>query len=211
MRLAPEGWVGLSILAVIGFAVMAGGGGIWGWVPIGLGAVGWAFFCRHPVRRPPPAPDLWVAPADGRVVACEPQPEGGHRVGIFMQVWDVHVNRAPFAGVVTAQVGQRGRFRPAFRPDAPRVNEQVHTYIVSDGQSWRLIQTAGVLARRIRRWVRPGQWVDRGQPVGMILLGSRVDVLLPTGVLPTVQVGQRVRAGETPIARGVYATQADRS
>ncbi|GBC85812.1 Phosphatidylserine decarboxylase proenzyme [bacterium HR11] len=123
----------------------------------------------------------------------------------------MHVNRAPFAGVVTAQVGQRGRFRPAFRPDAPRVNEQVHTYIVSDGQPWRLIQTAGVLARRIRRWVRPGQWVDRGQPVGMILLGSRVDVLLPAGVVPTVRVGQRVRAGETPIARGGYAVQADGS
>jgi phosphatidylserine decarboxylase len=211
MRLTPEGWWGLAGWVAVGVVLMHGGTSPWIWVPVGLGAIGWAFFCRHPIRRPPSDPDLWVAPADGRVVACEPHPEGGWRVGIFMQVWDVHVNRAPFAGVVIAQVGQRGQFRPAFRAEASRVNEQVHTYIVSDGRSWRLVQTAGILARRIRRWVRPGQRLDRGQPVGMILLGSRVDVFLPPGVIPTVQVGQRVRAGETSIARGEYATQTDAS
>ena len=209
MRFAPEGWWGVIACAFIaGTWIWLGRPDIaWIW---GIPAALWMWFCRHPRRYPPPDPDLWVAPADGRVCVCDRQPDGRWRIGIFMQLWDVHVNRAPQTGWVVDQLRQRGRFRPAYQEGVERQNACLYTYLHTDHRPWTIVQIVGILARRIRTWIRPGMYIRRGDPIGIILLGSRVDVVLPVGVHPLVQVGTRVRAGETAIARGVqhdaYAT-----
>ena len=163
-------------------------------------AMAWAAFCRHPHRTPPIDPGLWVAPADGAVVEVTPESDGKTRIGVFMNLWHVHVNRLPYEGRIVSIVHQRGRFYPAFRPVARKVNEQVQMLVESPVGTYRLRQIAGVAARRIRCWRRPGWRGRTGEAFGMILLGSRVDVVLPPGVKARVAPGEHVRAGESVIA-----------
>ncbi len=122
-----------------------------------------------------------------------------------MNVWNVHVNRAPREGRIVSVLHQKGRFLPAFHRQASKVNEQVHTVVETARGSYRVIQIAGILARRIRFWKAPDVLIRRGEPFGMILLGSRVDVVLPPGVTVVVQTGMKTRAGETVLARDHHA------
>lgn len=199
-----EGVVGLCILAIItlllvllfDYRILAIS------LPLGLG---WALFCRNPVRRVPREPGVWVAPADGKVVEIQQLPDGRHRMGIFMNVWNVHVNRAPEDGRILSVMRQKGRFLPAFDERAKRLNEQVITTVSNPGGTYQIVQIAGILARRIRFWRTPDQYLKRGETLGMILLGSRVDVIFPPGVHVTVTMGQKTRAGETIIARHNHA------
>jgi phosphatidylserine decarboxylase len=166
-----------------------------------------AFFFRDPERTAPRDERVILSPADGRVVTLEKNlwearflAAPATRVGIFMSPLDVHVNRVPISGQVASVHYQPGQFRPAFAADASNVNEQ-NAVTIQDAQGRRvlLVQVAGILARRIVCAVKGGEYVHQGDRYGMIMLGSRVDVYCPPEVELRVQIGQRVRAGETII------------
>jgi phosphatidylserine decarboxylase len=166
-----------------------------------------AYFFRDPERDAPEDERLIVAPADGRVVTIETNCQDTRflsapatRVGIFMSPLDVHVNRTPVSGQVTSVRYQPGQFRPAFAADATEVNEQ-NAVVIQDAKGRRiaLVQVSGILARRIVCYLQGGERVHQGERYGMIMLGSRVDIYCPTEVMLTIQVGQRVKAGETVI------------
>ena len=173
-----------------------------------------AFF-RDPIRTTPKGEGLIVAPADGMVtmIADVPPPreltgEGGldgeryTRVSIFMSVFDVHINRTPIAGEVKRVVYISGKFLNADLDKASEDNERQHILVEGgDGTRIGFTQIAGLVARRIVPWVKPGDFVAAGQRVGLIRFGSRVDVFLPAGTAPQVLLGQRTVAGETIVGR----------
>lgn len=185
-----------------------------GW--IGLIATGWcAYFFRDPERVTPVREGLVVSPADGLVlpiVAAPPPPElemGSDpltRVSIFMNLFDVHVNRIPCAGRVVKRTYRPGRFVNASFDKASEGNERLALRLAleeGEGGSRRelgLVQIAGLVARRILCDVEEGRRVRTGERFGIIRFGSRVDVYLPPGLSPLVAAGQRLLAGETVIA-----------
>jgi phosphatidylserine decarboxylase len=165
------------------------------------------YFLRDPERQTPAGDGLFVAPADGRVVTVQQIEEPDFlqgpaiQVSIFMSVLDVHVNRAPMAGEVAFQAYRPGRFLPAYRREASTENESNLLGLV-EGETRILIkQVAGILARRIVCWSSVGQRLARGQRFGLIKLGSRVDLFLPSDVKVLVALDEKVRAGETVLAR----------
>ena len=177
-------------------------------------AVWTAAFFRDPVRHIPQGSDLIVAPADGLVShirtmipPMELISDGGlpsaycTRVSIFMSVFDVHINRAPITGSINLVSHIDGHFRNAADPEAGEVNERQHLVLMrGDGLRVGVTQVAGLLARRIVGFVKPGDTVAAGQRIGLIRFGSRVDVWLPNGIAPRVALGQRCIAGETILA-----------
>lgn len=164
-----------------------------GLVTAGIGAAVFSFF-RDPERTLGEGGVL--AAADGVVSAIEREADGRIRIATFMRLHDVHVNRAPLAGVVRNVRYRPGGYRPAYRKDSD-VNERLEWTIDSDLGQLQLVQIAGLVARRIVGYSRPGDRIERGQRIGMIRFGSRVDVTLPPGVACGVHVGQRVRAGRS--------------
>lgn len=199
---------GFFVLAVmLGF--------IWGplfWV--GLILTLWcAYFFRDPQRTTPIDPWLVTSPADGLVVHVgmrKPPPELGVDleprccVGIFMNVFDVHVNRTPVAGTVTRRAYHAGKFLNASLDKASDENERMSWAVRPHGYAEEvlLVQIAGLVARRIVPFVNVGASVDAGERIGLIRFGSRCDVYLPPGLIPRVLVGQRCIAGETVLADG---------
>lgn len=195
-----------------------------GW-PMLLLSLGVFAFFRDPERVIPQANNAIVAPADGIVsliMEAEPprelQIEDGSgfaalpsgpvtRVSIFMSVFDVHINRSPIAGTIRRVVYVPGKFMNADLDKASEENERQHILVEgSDGQMIGFTQIAGLVARRIVPLVKPGDTVAKGQRVGLIRFGSRVDVYLPKGTDPKVLMGQTVIAGETILAEvGVQA------
>jgi len=173
-----------------------------------------AAFFRDPVRTTPKGEGLVIAPADGMVtmIATVPPPpeiagseglgdEPLVRVSIFMSVFDVHINRAPIAGRISRVVYIAGKFLNADLDKASEDNERQHIVVEgNDGTRIGFTQIAGLVARRIVPWIKPGDFVVAGQRVGLIRFGSRVDVFLPQGTAPRVLLGQRTIAGETVIA-----------
>lgn len=196
MRVAPGGLPIAGVFLAIGAGIVALGRSPWGGVGIAAGlAVLW--FYRDPARSNE-APGL-LAPADGRVRAVEADGDRV-RLAIFLNLWDVHVVRAPWAGRVADRTRVAGHRSPAFLERAAE-NAGVAFDIVGGS----VVLRAGVLARRVRPYVGTGEAVDRGERIGHIALGSRVDVVLPPAVGlgdVVVSVGDRVRAGETVIADG---------
>jgi len=195
-----------------------------GWPMLLLSAGVFAFF-RDPERVVPQADNAIVAPADGLISLIsevEPPPEllvedgSGFealppgpvtRVSIFMSVFDVHINRSPIAGTIRRVVYVPGKFMNADLDKASEENERQHILVEGgDGRMIGFTQIAGLVARRIVPFVKPGDTVARGQRVGLIRFGSRVDVYLPAGTAPKVLMGQKVIAGETVLAE--YGTQA---
>jgi phosphatidylserine decarboxylase len=171
-------------------------------IPVLL-AVFFLWFFRDPERVIPSEAGLIVSPADGVVTASEwiETPNGSRlRLSIFLNVFDVHVNRAPISGTVRAVEYRKGGFLNAMKPESTLTNEQ--TLVVLDAGDYEVSfkQIAGLLARRIVCKVQPGDVVARGQRVGMIKFGSRVDVLLPADAVPQVKNGQRVKGGATILA-----------
>ncbi len=170
-----------------------------------------ALFFRDPVRAVPQGTDLIVSPADGRIsmitdVAPPPQMGLGDapltRVSVFMNVFNVHVNRSPISGMVSRIVYIPGAFLNADLDKASEDNER-QQFVVKrgDGVEVGFVQIAGLVARRIIRFVSEGATVQVGERVGLIRFGSRVDVYLPQGTAPLVAVGQTMVAGETVLAR----------
>jgi phosphatidylserine decarboxylase len=191
-------WYGLPLVLI--------SGGLFG---LGMKAAGALFlvaavlvlnFFRDPERVIPSDPALIVSPADGKVVEIvEEQLEGCpvRRVSIFMSPFDVHVNRSPIAGTIRSVVYRAGRFHVASQARASLQNEQ-NTFTVQ-GEAGRVAvkQIAGLLARRIVFWKKAGDTVGRGERVGLIKFGSRVDVALDPRIELRVVTGDRVRAGSS--------------
>ena len=184
--------------------------GLCTFLPTGLLMALFAFllyFFRDPKRPSPDGDGLFLSPADGRVVEVhegqEPRfLEGeGLKIGIFMSLLDVHVNRAPVAGQVVVVEHVPGQFLQAFRPEASEVNE--HNLVGLKTRYGRVLvkQIAGIMARRVVCWVRPRESLEAGDRLGIVKFGSRVDLYLPPGVSPAVRVGDWARAGVTVIAR----------
>lgn len=189
-----------------------------GW-PLLLLSLGVFAFFRDPERVVPQSEDAIVAPADGLVTLIrkvEPPlelqgndgadgeglpGEAMTRISIFMSVFDVHINRAPIAGTVQRVIYVPGKFVNADLDKASEENERQHVLIRrGDGFAIGFTQIAGLVARRIVPFVKPGDTVAKGQRVGLIRFGSRVDVYLPAGTEPLVLMGQKIIAGETVLA-----------
>ncbi|MGA1866768.1 MAG: phosphatidylserine decarboxylase [Thermoplasmatota archaeon] len=142
-----------------------------------------------------------VSPADGRIMRMEAKRGGWWFVSIFMNIHDVHVNRSPWNGKVIDMVHHPGGFVPAFDKGSDR-NERVVIRLRTVNGTWEITQIAGAVARRIVPYVSPGQELKKGQRIGLIRFGSRVDMLfrMPTGMRMAVEPGQKVFAGRTGIA-----------
>ncbi len=157
------------------------------------------FFFRDPERKIPDEADAIVSPADGKIIRIDADDKGGSMVCIFLSVFDVHVNRAPIGGVITRRDHQRGRFLVAYDDRASVENERMELCISGDRElTFRLI--AGIVARRIVVWKRHGDRVEKGDRIGLIRFGSRVDILLPPDCEVAVKEGDRVSGGSSILA-----------
>ena len=163
-----------------------------------------AWFFRDPGRTPPNEPGAVISPADGKIVFCGDCPPGryygepGKMVSVFMNVFDVHVNRAPVSGRVVSVRYNPGKFHVASVDKASLENEQNGVVLETDGgYKVSYVQIAGLIARRIVCSLSEGDTVKQGQRVGMIRFGSRVDIILPASATLRVKKGGRVRAGES--------------
>jgi phosphatidylserine decarboxylase len=179
----------------------------YGWAA-GFAALGgfFAYFFRDPEREIPAGPGLVVSPADGRVVIAGPAdprwspPGAWQQVTIFLSPMDVHMNRTPVEGRVTRIEYRAGKFLPAYQEDANQ-NELNEVWIDHCGEPVVVRQIVGVLARRIVCRVAEGQQLARGERIGLMKFGSRMDVFLPVRAEILVRAGQHVVAGETVLAR----------
>ena len=200
-----DGYIyGLSLLAVAGLLVWATGSWAWSIAPVLLAA-----FFRDPQRTVPAGPGLIVSPGDGLVTETVTiaTPQGSRqRISIFLSVFDVHVNRSPIGGVIKAVQYRKGQYLNAMNPDSAEHNERNVVTVRGQGGAGgdtlevTFKQIAGLLARRIVFNLREGDSVERGQRVGLIKFGSRVDVLLPAEAALRVKVGQRVKGGSSVLA-----------
>jgi phosphatidylserine decarboxylase len=179
--------------------------------PVLLGAF-FLWFFRDPERRIPDTPGAVVSPADGKVTAISKFSQDGQarqRISIFLNVFDVHVNRAPIAGTITGLCYQKGKFGNAMSAGSSDANEQNIVTVQGDAQTVVFKQIAGLLARRIVFSPRTGDKLERGQRVGLIKFGSRVDVILDQAVDVSVKVGERVAGGSSIL--GVLRASASQS
>ena len=202
--LAPDAYRFALPLLGGGGLCLALGFGVAGVLLLGLGAFVTAFF-RNPSREIPPGERAVVAPADGKVIAVDEvelaEGEKGLRIGIFLSVFDVHVNRAPVSGRVVALERSGTQFLAAFDPNAEQRNVRLDmTLELASGARVRVAQITGLIARRIVCHPELGEWLPRGSRYGLIRFGSRTDVVLPPGSRALVAKGQRVRGGASLVA-----------
>ena len=193
-------WYACGLLAVSGLAWYLGGP-LWA-APELLLAAFVLYFFRDPERTVPEG-EVAVSPADGRVVDCsETQFEGMPvwKISVFLNVFNVHVNRSPIAGMIRKVHYTRGKYLVASRPEASSENEQ--NTVTVEGAHCTVVfkQIAGLIARRIVFTKKIGDRVECGERIGLIKFGSRVDVFLPAALRPQVSVGERVQAGTTVLA-----------
>ncbi|MGH7845082.1 MAG: phosphatidylserine decarboxylase family protein [Candidatus Binatia bacterium] len=201
MRIAREGYPLILVAAVVSVVAFYVD---WQWVGFLAAGIALIFagFFRDPDRQPPSGEGLVLSPADGRVVAIREAGESGTQLSIFLSPLDVHINRSPITGKVKEAQYQPGRFHAAFRDKASELNERnAITLVDPKGKRLRVVQIAGVLARRIVCYVKAGDSLDIGQRLGLIMFGSRVDVFFPPGAQTQVSEGQRVKGGETVIGK----------
>ncbi|MGD0294168.1 MAG: phosphatidylserine decarboxylase [Terracidiphilus sp.] len=202
-----DGYIyGLSLLAVAVVLAWATGNWAWSIAPVLLAAF-FLWFFRDPERTIPIDPGLIVSPGDGLVTetASINTPEGPRqRISIFLSVFDVHVNRSPIGGILTGVRYQKGRYMNAMNPDSADRNEQNIATVQGEGRDEGMEitfkQIAGLLARRIVFNRSEGDTVERGQRVGLIKFGSRVNVIVPAEATLRVKVGQRVKGGASVLA-----------
>lgn len=171
-------------------------------IPVLLGAF-FLWFFRDPERVVPSEPGLIVSPADGKVTevsATEFQGKPYTRISIFLNVFDVHVNRSPISGEIKEVVYRRGKFGNAMDPACAEANEQSIITVEGEGMVLVFKQIAGLLARRIVFNYKVGDRLARGQRVGLIKFGSRTDVIFPSSAQVNVQVGDHVKGGSSVLA-----------
>ena len=204
----PEGRKFVAIAAAITLVLFA----LWeplGW--IGTGLTVWVYyFFRDPERVTPDRAGVMVSPADGVVSLLEPATPPAElglgeapmtRISAFMSVFNCHVNRIPAAGRITAVAYHEGKFLNASLDKASTDNERNGIAVeLPDGRKYGVVQIAGLVARRILCWSVVDEAMERGQRFGLIRFGSRLDIYLPEGAEPLVEIGQTMVAGETVIA-----------
>jgi phosphatidylserine decarboxylase len=193
---------GFGFIAAGVLIALITGSWIWAIVPILLACFFFWFF-RDPARRVPTEPGLVVSPADGKVteIARIQTPAGERiRLSIFLSVFDVHVNRAPITGTVSDVRYVKGKYLNALNPKSGEENEHNEVTVRGEGFDVTFKQIAGVLARRIIFRFRTGDYVERGQRVGLIKFSSRVNVLLPGHAHLRVALGDRVKGGASILA-----------
>jgi len=201
MKLPPMAKEGVPFvalaLALVAVAAMLG----WPWL---LGALVLLAFVVNFFRDPERSPEGegFLAPADGKVVRAEPG-----RVDIFMNIFDVHVNRAPLAGRIVSMRYQPGRFLDARNPRASTENERLRIEFSSPSGRYAITLIAGLIARRIVPYRAIGDAVERGERIAMIRFGSRVDCELPEGWELKVRLGDRVQAGKSVLATPPSTTE----
>lgn len=188
---------------------LAAAGALLAWLvgPL-FGVVLWilAVFCLYFFRNPDreiPAGPVAVSPADGKVVTVKADAPNVNRVSIFLNIFDVHVNRTPIGGVVRKTHYQKGCFKVASKEECSTENEQMVVTVEGDGTTIVFKQIAGLIARRIVFWKKIGDRVEKGERIGLIKFGSRMDVLFGPEWEITVKPGQRVSAGSSVIARRI--------
>lgn len=203
--IAREGWPYLGIVLVVAIVLSLAG---W-WVLAVLAWIAFVFvlqFFRDPPRRAPGEPDAVLAPADGRIVSIGPARDpfldrDALRISVFMNVFNVHSNRSPVDGEVRNAWYHRGSFVNAALDKASLENERNALALVTpSGAEITCVQIAGLVARRILCYVKPGDRLARGQRYGFIRFGSRVDLYLPPSSIPRTRVGDKVYATETIVA-----------
>jgi phosphatidylserine decarboxylase len=203
MKIAPQGFRYIGALLVL--AVLS-----WIFPPFrflslifAAAAAFVAFFFRDPTRVPPPDPKLLVSAADGTVVdvGASPSDPTRQQIGVFLSILNVHINRSPLPAVVTRIRYTPGRFFAAYRKEAATQNERNEIELRDGDFRVTVRQIAGVVARRIVCAVAENDSLERGQRIGLIQFGSRTEVELPADVEVLVRVGDRVKGGETAIAR----------
>ncbi len=219
MRIAPEGWVVLVPMMLVLGGVAVVGPVVLGWWASPLTAlcvivVLWGlWFFRDPDRTPPQGADLVISPADGRVIKIDeatlpPEvravaPDAGTmtRIAVFLNIFNVHVNRAPVSGSVLKVVHTPGRFLTASLDKASEQNERSVVLVREvQGRTVAFAQIAGLVARRIVNHLRDGQTITCGERFGLIRFGSRAEIYLPRGTIVNVRVGEGVVAGRTVLA-----------
>ncbi len=195
MKIASEGLPFALPLAALALGV--------GWLadpwlslPLWLLLIFTLWFFRDPERRPPDDRLALISPADGKIIKA-----GQDEISVFMNVFDVHVCRAPMSGRVVEVNHVRGSFLAAYKHAASQHNERASIQLREGQRELTFTLVAGLIARRIVCKVAAGQRVRAGDRVGLIRFGSRVDLILPPGSTPTVRIGDRVRAGESIVAR----------
>jgi phosphatidylserine decarboxylase len=178
------------------------------WLTVILGAISVFIICffRNPERHFQDEEKMVICPADGKVIRIEDVDACGviqgkfTKISIFMNVFNVHVNRAPYNGVIKTIAYHEGKFLSADLDKASAENERNQIRIVTyDGRTIWVVQIAGLIARRIVCWTREGAKIEKGERFGLIRFGSRVEVYLPPDSRITVVVGNKVRAGQTPL------------
>lgn len=199
-----DGYIyGLSLIAVALALAWLTGGWAWSLVPVLLAAF-FLWFFRDPERLIPAGDGLIVSPGDGLVTETvtinTPQGER-QRISIFLSVFNVHVNRSPIGGVITRVNYQKGLYLNAMNPASAERNEQNHVTVRGEGIEVTYKQIAGLLARRIVFNYKEGDAMERGQRVGLIKFGSRVDVVIPAEATLCVKKGERVQGGRSVLAQ----------
>ena len=202
MKIAKDGFPTIAALVFMA----AGGYLISPWITLALAfplAMS-VWFYRDPERVPGNvSPGVWLSPADGRIVEIEEASDqyAGNvtKIGIFMNGFDVHVNRFPFEGTIEEITYVPGKKWFAIAPKASEINERLYVRAATPHGRMTLVQIAGIMARRITCYAKHGSHLARGERYGMIKLGSKVDIFLPPSISPSVKIGDKVRAGETVI------------
>jgi len=160
------------------------------------------YFFRDPKREIPEGREYILSPADGRVIGIEEIPEQNMRkISIFMSLFNVHVNRIPYDGRVKKITYKRGNFRPANSPFSFENEQNIIEVENDEGWSYKLVQVAGIIARRIVCRIKEGEIVKKGEKFGLIMFGSRVELYIPKKFLIDVKKGDKVKGGKTIIGR----------
>ncbi len=199
---------------LIVFLIITTAAALWGGVRAallpGILALFTLYFFRNPLRRISAQPEEVVSPADGVVMAVEEVVEENYlhgsaiKVSIFLNIFNVHVNRTPITGVIDYLYYRQGKFLPAFKSHASHLNERNYVGIrweKNPAVSILVVQITGFIARRIACWVKEGEKLAQGELFGMIKFGSCTELYLPLGSEVLVKKGQKVRGGETIIGR----------
>jgi phosphatidylserine decarboxylase len=205
MRIDPAGWpfiLGALVLAlIVAFFINAALG-----VVLAALSAFFLFFFRDPERVVTAPPNVVLSPADGRVMVAGPStsrdfpPDRWQQISIFLSPMDVHINRMPVTGRVTKVEYHRGRFLPAYKPDAGDLNEYTEVWIDMNGETVVFRQIVGILARRVVCRAKVGDQVNAGDRFGVMKFGSRMDVFLPPSARIAVRVGDKVVAAVTVLA-----------
>ena len=204
--IAREGWPFIFLGLIFFIAFMLMGFKILGTF-FGIVSLCVAMFFRDPERRIRSDDQMILSPADGRIIQIVPLENQGigssysQQVSIFMSVFNCHINRTPLSGEIINCEYHPGKFLPAFQDKASDLNEKNTVHLKNDNMEIGIRQIAGLIARRIVCRVKPGDLVSQGSRFGLIRFGSRVDLLLPCDAEIIVSIGQKVKAGLSPIAQ----------